>query len=296
MKKTLFGVLATIVFVTFIASCTEDNPYEDLSDGDITASIGGFDENGATQSTFSIGAGRKVHFSRGNLQYQASTNTWRFASEQYYCVGNENNNASATYAGWIDLFGFGCSGWNCGFQCFQPYSTSDNSQHYINKELTGDYRDADWAWHNMVTNGGERRNLWRTMSIDEWEYLMVHRQNAFSKKGLATIDGKFKGMVLLPDEWVQPSGLTFTPGVNGFTNNNYSIDEWHTMENSGAVFLPAAGGRTNVSTIQVGSTGRYWTTSLDGENGVSRTFNSTSDGTFRGAGRFAGFSVRPVKD
>ena len=32
--------------------------------------------------------GRKVYFSRGNLQYQASTNTWRFAENQWDYVGS----------------------------------------------------------------------------------------------------------------------------------------------------------------------------------------------------------------
>ena len=55
----------------------------------------------------------KVRFSQGNLQYQASTNTWRFAPDQFTCISEDaNNNASATYSGWIDQFHFGTSGWD----------------------------------------------------------------------------------------------------------------------------------------------------------------------------------------
>ena len=75
--------------------------------------------------------GDKVIFSQGNLQYQASTGTWRFAENQYDYVGNatlgnvyENgvkcNNAliSDSYTGWIDLFGWGTSGYNHGAVCY----------------------------------------------------------------------------------------------------------------------------------------------------------------------------------
>ncbi|MBP5724986.1 MAG: T9SS type A sorting domain-containing protein, partial [Bacteroidales bacterium] len=85
-------------------------------------------ENGAIKAAFSVGKNKKVYFSQGNLQYQASTNTWRFAENQWNFVGKskvtqyypnqpqdtgnvfvdgvrcENENISPTYNGWIDLF------------------------------------------------------------------------------------------------------------------------------------------------------------------------------------------------
>ena len=36
---------------------------------------------------FSVSSTKQVHFSQGNLQYQASTNTWRFAEMQWDFVG-----------------------------------------------------------------------------------------------------------------------------------------------------------------------------------------------------------------
>lgn len=45
---------------------------------------------GAICGQFSVDATRKVCFSKGNLQYQASTNTWRFGVNQYDIVGNES--------------------------------------------------------------------------------------------------------------------------------------------------------------------------------------------------------------
>lgn len=62
-------------------------------------------QDGAIRAEFSVSDSTKVYFSQGNLQYQASTNTWRFAEHQWDYVGNDNENISEKYAGWIDLFG-----------------------------------------------------------------------------------------------------------------------------------------------------------------------------------------------
>ena len=42
---------------------------------------------GAINGLFSVSPSKQVYFSQGNLQYQASTNTWRFAEHQYDYVG-----------------------------------------------------------------------------------------------------------------------------------------------------------------------------------------------------------------
>jgi len=51
---------------------------------------------------------------KGNLQYQATTKTWRFADQQYHVIGMDNEKISETYSGWIDLFGWGTSGYDHG--------------------------------------------------------------------------------------------------------------------------------------------------------------------------------------
>ena len=48
-------------------------------------------------------------------------------------------------------------------------------------------------------------------------------------------------MILLPDSWTLPDGLTFTPGNQAWGKNTYTIDQWTMMEDAGAVFLPASG-------------------------------------------------------
>ncbi|MBO4655069.1 MAG: hypothetical protein J5644_05955, partial [Bacteroidales bacterium] len=45
---------------------------------------------GAISGKFSVSSTKQVYFSQGNLQYQASTGTWRFAEHQYDFIGGGN--------------------------------------------------------------------------------------------------------------------------------------------------------------------------------------------------------------
>ena len=54
---------------------------------------------------FSVAADKQVKFSKGNLQYTQSTNTWAFAENQYEMLGTANVENS-TLADKIDLFGW----------------------------------------------------------------------------------------------------------------------------------------------------------------------------------------------
>ena len=217
-------------------------------------------ENGAIQAAFSVSDSKQVYFSQGNLQYQASTNTWRFAEHQYDIIGDDNSNISSTYSGWIDLFGWGTSGYNGK----NPYMTSTNYSDYgdgINDIAGTNY---DWGVYNKISNGGNQAGLWRTLTDNEWSYLIGSRANASSKYGVATVNN-VNGLVLLPDSWTLPDGVTFNSGVaNDYGSdyyknvNNYSAEDWAKMEANGAVFLPAAGYRVGAVVSSVGSYGYYW--------------------------------------
>ena len=197
---------------------------------------------GALTGRFTINAsGDKVQFSQGNLQYFCSTAApeWRFAEHQYDYVAFDGSAYAENSEKWIDLFGYGTSGYNNGQTCYQPYSTSGNSSYYYTNNLTG---NADWGY-NAISNGGNTENSgWRTLTKDEWVYLFSSRTNAASKYGQASING-VNGMILLPDNWTLPGGLSFTPGNHAWSTNTYTIDQWTLMENAGAVFLPASGSR-----------------------------------------------------
>ena len=261
--------------------------------------------DGALPGAFSVSATQQVHFSQGNLQYQASTNTWRFAEHQYDYVGNANSNISSTYSGWIDLFGWGTSGWNSGAVCYQPWSSSTSSSDYYpgganTNGLTGAYKEADWAWHNAISNGGIATHQWRTLTQSEWDYLLDSRTNASSKRGTGNING-VGGLIILPDSWTLPSGCLFTAGFTNYgddyTHNSYNLAQWSQMEAAGAVFLPAAGFRGGTDVNFVGYYGFYWSSTPNGEYyacGMGfHSYNLNATGT---RVRYGGSSVRPVQD
>ena len=293
MKRIALFFLVTLFILTPSA----------FSQGDDWYRPGGFDAIGRSYKTFSVSDTKKVHFSRGNLQYNASQNKWRFALRQYNMLCGDNANASQSYDGWIDLFGWGTSGWNSGANGYQPWATSSwySPGGYDTVNLTGDYANADWGVYNKITNGGNKAGKWRTLTKDEWEYLIGNSTQRSGKYALATIGGNYTGLVLLPDDWILPSGVTFTTGYgNGYNTNTYSTAQWQKMEVAGAIFLPAAGyhywsGPTSVASV--GTYGLYWSSSYSNDNNYAHFVQFETGGVSMEAdARYVGNSVRLVKD
>ena len=256
-------------------------------------------ENGAIKAAFSISDSKQIYFSQGNLQYQASTGTWRFAEHQYDIIGSDNSNISSSYSGWIDLFGWGTSGWNSGANAYQPYSTSKSYSDYYpggdyTNNLTGSYANADWGVYNKISNGGNQAGLWRTLTKDEWQYLISNRTDARYLRGTATVNG-VNGLILLPDNWTLPTGVTFTYGEDGWSQNTYSASDWSKMEANGAVFLPAAGSRGK-DVGDVGSYGLYWSSSAYDSLDANFLYFSSLDVFTSWFYRYWGRSVRLVQD
>lgn len=253
---------------------------------------------GAVNGIFSVSSNKKVYFSQGNLQYRASDGRWRFAEHQYYYIGNSNGNISSTYSNFIDLFGWGTSGWNSFAVCYQPWSTSTSYSDYYpggsyTNNLTGSYANADWGVYNAIYNGGNAAGQWRTLTKDEWVYVFQSRSNASSKYGHGKVNGVC-GMILLPDSWTLPSGLSFTAGSSSWANS-YTAEQWAQMEANGAVFLPAAGRRYGTSVYDVGSYGYYWSASYyDSGSAYGVYFGSGYLDPSSGSHRRYGRSVRLV--
>ena len=252
---------------------------------------------GAINGLFTINAnGDQVYFSQGNLQYQASTNTWRFAEHQWDYVGGvdtelgieygnvyengikcDNGSISHNYNGWIDLFGWGTGG--------NPTLISTT---------VADYETfTDWGV-NKISNGGNTANQWRTLTTDEWVYLYSGRANAASLRGHATVNN-VPGYIFLPDNWSLPSGVSFTANADNWTTNNYSAADWGEMEQSGAVFLPAAGSRYGTHVYNVGYYGNYWSSTPGGTSYAYRLYFGSDDILPQnGYDRYGGQSVRLV--
>lgn len=239
-------------------------------------------KDGALPGKFSVSAETQIQFSQGNLQYQPSTKTWRFAQNQFDTIGSSNALIAEDYEGWIDLFGWSTVN--------NPTQTSTDNQ---------DYPDfTDWGT-NSISNGGGNNAGWRTLTFDEWQYLFAKRDEAKNKYGVGEVNG-IQGLIILPDEWELPAGLTFNKGLaKGFGSkassiNCYSLEQWNKMEKNGAVFLPEAGTREGTK-IQP-ECGYYWTATDYNYAQAYKIFISPIGFNYKSwSGRKYGESVRLVK-
>ena len=260
---------------------------------------------GASPAPFSVSEDVEVYFSPGNLQYRASTGQWRFAEHQYDYIGGGNLQASSSYDGWIDLFGWGCSGWSNGSTTYYPYNTSTTySTYYQGDSLRGPGSEADWAWHNAIQGGGDKNHTWRALSHAEWLYLINNRTTTTNlptpnaRYAKAMVNGTY-GVIIFPDTYTHPHVIPSPIGINqtgdsGWNGNNYTTSQWDEMESAGAIFLPAAGRRNGSSLTNVNEQGRYWTTDRNSNTGKFIYFTSTSFRLNDGISVFNGQSVRPV--
>ncbi len=242
------------------------------------------DDPGVLPGYFSVSATHQIRFSKGNLQYKASNNIWRFGHHQYDYRGADNNKRSATYTGWIDQFAWATSGYhdstdfeNTGYRPWLSgssygYGPSSNMADW---DLVNTSAEYDWGVHNPIANGGNIPGQWRTLTREEWEYVVWQRDNAENLRGWATVNG-VRGFILLPDNWVLPASTTFTPNPNIRSQNNYllniyGVTQWAVMEAAGAVFLPTTG-----TTAESTYSAFYWSSTTT-RTGV---FHSWSSGAY----------------
>ncbi len=283
---------------------------------------------GAAAGLFSVSATQQVYFSQGNLQYQASTNTWRFAEYQWDYVGSQtpdywgnyggtisgsdNSHISSTYSGWIDLFGWGTSGYNHGAVCYQPWSTITNySDYYAYGGDTYNLNDqtgkADWG-HNAISNGGNTADTWRTLTKDEWVYLFNTRtaggtvfgtsQARYTEATINTDGTSVNGVIVFPDGVDIGSDKVTTAGaVNGSSDwaTKCTAAQWTALEGMGCVFLPAAGYRDGTTVYDAGSYGGYWSsTASNADRAYDVGFYSGLFSPQVNSTRYDGYSVRLV--
>ena len=269
---------------------------------------------------FSVAEGKHVIFSQGNLQYQASTNTWRFAENQWDIVGADNTNISSSNPDWIDLFGFGCSGWNNGeVPAYQPYYYTYTASNYLQSSLVGVRREADWAYHNIIINGGvdgaPAAGTWRVLSNDEWNNLCARVDESSNPLwGYGSLMG-VEGVFLLPDAWswsetevakaATAYSFSFVAASTSFSNNVIDDSEngvalWNAMETAGAVFLPFTGYRNGKSIFNYDTSSGssyYWAVTHSSANN-SRTIQISAGTELKTATvpKARACAVRPVYD
>ena len=200
---------------------------------------GAYSTSAVSKGVFSVSETDKVRLATGNLQYQASTKTYRIAEQPWEMIGKKNKKISSSYNGWIDLFG-----WGTGDEPTKP-SYGDFSKY------------VEWGENNISNGGG---NMWFTLSKDEWNYVLFQRYTTSVRFAKAKVNGVC-GLIILPDGWQATTyKLKDTDNIHGmYSKNKISLDVWNSVfASAGAVFLPACGYRIYGSVDNVGSYGTYY--------------------------------------
>lgn len=240
---------------------------------------------GALCGEFYVGKDKKVRFSKGNLQFNAVQGThkasyreelpgtWRFAEHQWDVIGKDNKKISETYDGFIDLFGWATpGGWLAN-----PWETSKKLKvyYFLNYDIEDpedeeNYSlddDCDWGY-NAISNGGDTKGKWRTLTGGEWRYLFLHNRWTM---------GRIEGMLcflLIPEGVEVPakvvsetfdkeqlkSGMVFYKA--DYESNSFTEEQFKKYEELGVVALPCGGRRTGKKVDEVGVTGVYWSSSI----------------------------------
>jgi len=260
--------------------------------------------DGKLPGAFSVSSTKVVYFSQGNLQAttsdQGATWTWGFAENQWDYVGNAAANTSFDYWGGkgngsYDLFGW--IGESSALDDYRQYGIGSNYDFTDCGNTPGENLKVEW--------GSLMGSDWRTLTYDEWQYLIKSRNNAANLLAYATVNGK-TGLILLPDSWAS-SSVALTITTANYTTNIISASDWSTLEEQGCVFLPAAGSREDSSVSGVGAGGDYWSSSSPSGKQYDEgsaycfffdtDFSKQADGMhFNKRGRGYGLSVRLVSE
>ena len=261
----------------------------------------------------SVASNKKVQFAKGNLQatYDGSEWTWGFATNQWDYIGNAagnnsiNGNGTVSANGTVDLFGWVGES-NTTWTGAAQYGISNNNNNpttandYGNS--TSDKLSSDWG--KTIDPG----TTWRTLSADEWKYLLNTRRamKIGTKDNARYVRAKvhgIKGLIIFPNQivWIETT-MGDAPTTCNTGNDNYTYvptnAQWTVLEAAGCVFLPAAGWRDGSSVNNDGTLGRYWSSStMDAYGNPAQVMVFNSLGTsVSGNVRYQGCSVRLVRD
>ena len=263
---------------------------------------------------FSVGGNKVVYFSKANLQATTADNgatwTWGFAENQWDYVGNSaannaiNGGGTVSTNGPVDLF---------------AWSSTANNYFGINNSINeadygGDFKD----W------GAKMGSDWRTLTINEWQYLLQERNPGSSSANHTNYprytnaqiltDGTapqkdIKGIILFPDDFNDGGesidGVTWgsiNPSFYSSYPTTCTTAGWATLESMGCVFLPSAGSRQNFgdefAIVDVAIMGNYWSSTLYSGEPEDPQSIAVGNGTL-GIGtnpRYFGMSVRLVSE
>lgn len=265
------------------------------------------------------GNGKKAVFAPGNLQAVIESVTtagtpgtaskWQFAEHQYTALGNatENSLQSSAENDVIDLFAWtGASStysWTIDDEKYGIVYPSGFSA--ILGSGTNDSILLDWG-NNLIDDGDGGTydaGTWRLLTSTEWTRVIQQRKELgdgswplinHGAKATLTSGGSpvAYGLILLPDQFTYPAGVTeltkvFSQSQKNYNNttcsdNSYSLEEWAKLEAAGCVFLPLTNIRTKGSVAETIYSGDAWYWSSTGHttaaNILAFAFNSLEAG------------------
>lgn len=314
------------------------------------------------QGEFTINQnGAKVYFSAGNLQYRPSDRKWRIAENQWDYVGYYNpapNSATATHYGtvadgsnrytsqiirsntlsswtyWIDLFGWGTSGYSGVTNQAMPYDyvTTTGNTNLVYGGTDALDANYDWGRHNTIWYGENSSDpgTWRTLTYEEWQYLLGFTVGTVRGRAVGGTGSNYRGLgktysiVQVSVNNVYITGLLIYPDdyQDGdlHPNTHDGTSEINLSEYPSCAFLPCAGIRNGISTDTENNIdypnianlpgqpswtndnplGYYWTaTPVDGTYAGAYKFptgNNKIEYNQSEAHRYKGCSVRLVTD
>ena len=280
---------------------------------------------GMLPGLFSVAPNHQIHFAKGNVQYRSpdkgATIEWRLAEHQYDYVGNAAGGTASTieatggnvykssnknifmientttpYVGWVDIMPWGTTGKQCrDFSAVNPQSRvnkqwlpwSVSSNHDLFCPPSSESLHGDSEWGTLIGAG------YRTLKGEEWTCLINRTDTEGNPKyGYAVVNG-VNGLILLPDEFVDPvqnirtgTAAAFVPGNSAYSDtfwkNSYSAEGWDKMEKAGAVFLPTCGSlSTNyhqASDVKNATTnGAYWAADEGSSNQRANAMSFTNN-------------------
>lgn len=256
----------------------------------LSASMAVMATEGALPGRFTINAqGDQIVFSKGNLLYDYFKGVWSLAEHQYDVLDRFQNGELIEYYNGrygstekTDIFGWG-TGCN-------PILISVNDSDYnmcpVPDPVEEESITYDWG-SNPISNGGNRSNLWRTLTKEEWEYMIFQREHGILW-GMGSVNG-INGLFLLPDGWnydnrvktirehfVSPkifeqnsdtyyAGYHYNASEDYYVDNTFTAEQWTALENDGVVFLPVTGCRDGNTVYDAAVGGEYWSTTTVGE-------------------------------
>ena len=280
------------------------------------------------EGQYSVSLTKKVEFSRGNLYYNPEGGwdyegfyyrRWNFFETQYTRWNWSNTYALPEEYSGFDMFGWATAGTGSADENhveYQPWSSSSDPYSY-GPSLSTLSAGTPWAGQSCepYCEWGRNSNLeicvgrdWRTLSADEWNYLLNTR-SASTVNGVPNarfVKGRiygYPGIIIFSDsfgdKYAAGQQSQFGSNINDPTAgfDDFDIYPDNDMEIAGYVFLPVCGLREGGNIAETSTLGAYWTsTPYDDCDALGLMFDSSNLSASYRFSRFLGLNVRLVRD